>query len=494
MKNEGSDENKNDDISITFSKISTKKLVLVEYPGYVKNVDKMLATLGGEKVLSEVFYKKKCRLQMTYRPEDLNAHFICADLVPCSGVLIKVRRRLKKDGSGMEYNQEICGIVKQSYKFQTLMDYQYLTPKPMWDYFKTIHGSELKLEEFPPHFPPPIFGRIDSCGSYNYRPDPILSKTDNVKELVNENTEAEHATGLARKRRQTESQAALFDAENIVNEPSAKAVENLNAIKNGPDAEAIKMIEELFAQRPLWSKAALKCHVQTGNERVKKILPYFGYYWLNGPWRTLWCRMGYDPRKDPTSKIYQLLEVRIRNSKDSNFNFAQMVPKRSNMNYIPRNLQARVSSHNSSVIDPVKSDCDNTFQDLFPYIFTTTKPIYTRYMMYQLCDLHEPRVQEIIHSNDGKESICTDKDGWFEPGVLNKIRSLIVEAAADYFKRQGNESSALDPNFIAEEDTNDDSVGDEEHFESYSKINESHSENLSYLQILNDAGEFNVDH
>nr|XP_047137072.1 general transcription factor 3C polypeptide 5-like isoform X2 [Hydra vulgaris] len=482
-KMESNNECNNDDVPINFSNISTKKLVLVEYPGYIKSVDKMLTTLGGENLISEVFYKKKCRLQMTYRPEDLNAHFICADLVPCCGVLIKVRRRLKKDGNGMEYNQEICGIVKQSYKFQTLMDYQYLTQKSMWDYFKTIHGSELNLKNFPPHLTPPIFGRIDTCGSYNYRPDPVVAPTFSNKELASENVAAKHSTGFVRKKRYTESQAALFDAESVITHPSAKAIENLNVLKNGPDAEAARIIEELFAQRPLWSKAALKCHVQTGNERVKKILSCFSYYWLNGPWRTLWCRMGYDPRKDPKAKIYQLLEVRIRNSKDSNSNFAQLVPRRSNMNYTPRNLQTRVSMHSSSVINPIESNCDNTYQDLFPYIFSTTKPIYTRYMMYQLCDLHEPRAQELIHSNDGKETVCTEKDGWFEPGVLNKIRSLIVEAAYDYFKRQ--EVANPNTNLIKDEETDECSfVGDK----SYNRMNKDNIDNVSFLQILNDVG------
>lgn len=33
---------------------------------------------------------------------------------------------------------------------------------------------------------------------------------------------------------------------------------------------------------------------------------------VTGPWRSLWVRLGYDPRKMPDSKKYQLLDFRIR--------------------------------------------------------------------------------------------------------------------------------------------------------------------------------------
>lgn len=33
---------------------------------------------------------------------------------------------------------------------------------------------------------------------------------------------------------------------------------------------------------------------------------------ITGPWRSLWIRYGYDPRKSPEAKIYQVLDFRIR--------------------------------------------------------------------------------------------------------------------------------------------------------------------------------------
>ena len=49
-------------------------------------------------------------------------------------------------------------------------------------------------------------------------------------------------------------------------------------------------------------------------EKLKCMLPLVAYYFITGPWRTLWVRFGYDPRKNKEAKIYQLVDYRIRQS------------------------------------------------------------------------------------------------------------------------------------------------------------------------------------
>lgn len=49
------------------SKNLSKKIVRIEYPGIVKNVDNMLATLGGINAVSEVnklFVKHRCFVEL----------------------------------------------------------------------------------------------------------------------------------------------------------------------------------------------------------------------------------------------------------------------------------------------------------------------------------------------------------------------------------------------------------------------------------------------
>ena len=82
-------------------------------------------------------------------------------------------------------------------------------------------------------------------------------------------------------------------------EPNPKATEIANRVKDG----LVEVIQKLFINRPIWSRSALQSHVHTSAERLKQLLASVSYYWLNGPWRTLWTRIGYDPRKDPSAKM-----------------------------------------------------------------------------------------------------------------------------------------------------------------------------------------------
>lgn len=62
----------------------------------------------------------------------------------------------------------------------------------------------------------------------------------------------------------------------------------------------------------MWSKYALMCRTKFSNDQLKLLLPAVAFYFLTGPWRVMWIRFGYDPRKDTASRIYQTLDYRLR--------------------------------------------------------------------------------------------------------------------------------------------------------------------------------------
>lgn len=41
------------------------------------------------------------------------------------------------------------------------------------------------------------------------------------------------------------------------------------------------------------------------------VLPLIAYNFMSGPFKRLWIKLGYDPRSDPCSKIYQSLDIRV---------------------------------------------------------------------------------------------------------------------------------------------------------------------------------------
>ena len=74
-------------------------------------------------------------------------------------------------------------------------------------------------------------------------------------------------------------------------------------------------IWQLFEERPVWSRLALN-HNYTGKlDKLKYLLPMFAFYYLNGPWRCMWVKFGYDPRSHPEAKAYQVVDYRARQSK-----------------------------------------------------------------------------------------------------------------------------------------------------------------------------------
>lgn len=106
---------------------STKKYVCIEYPGYVKSVDNMLKTLGGEEKLSNTYFNTKRRIEIHFRPDDPYCHSVCGDLHPSRAVILKVKRRRKKKKpedefeNEWQYEQEVLGIVHQSYRLFILL-------------------------------------------------------------------------------------------------------------------------------------------------------------------------------------------------------------------------------------------------------------------------------------------------------------------------------------------------------------------------------------
>ena len=104
---------------ITFNQV---KFVGIEYPGYIKDEKHMLETLGGEETVAKTFSTPARRLELCFRPEDPYCHAVCADRYSTANLLLRVKQRKKKRKEGSEepaevkYEQEILGIVGNTYK------------------------------------------------------------------------------------------------------------------------------------------------------------------------------------------------------------------------------------------------------------------------------------------------------------------------------------------------------------------------------------------
>ena len=115
----------NEDVSstnsgrITFNQV---KFVGIEYPGYIKDENQMLETLGGEETVAKTYSSPGRRLELSFRPVDPYCHAVCGDRYSTPNLLLRVKQRKKKsrDGSNqstvVKYEQEILGIVANTFK------------------------------------------------------------------------------------------------------------------------------------------------------------------------------------------------------------------------------------------------------------------------------------------------------------------------------------------------------------------------------------------
>lgn len=102
-----------------------------------------------------------------------------------------------------------------------------------------------------------------------------------------------------RKRQSVYALAVSFQTKDIPHKPHDKAAEGVAFTQDNQ----LEVIQKLFNIRPIWSRMALHAHMNVSKTRMDQLLSYIAYYCLNGPWRTLWVKIGYDPRKDPNAKM-----------------------------------------------------------------------------------------------------------------------------------------------------------------------------------------------
>ncbi|XP_033731936.1 general transcription factor 3C polypeptide 5-like [Pecten maximus] len=420
------------------------KLVSVEHPAIVNNVDKALATLGGCKELSKSFSNSNKRIALRWRPQDIYCKSVYGERYPTTNLLMKVKRRWKKDKpEESQYHIEVLGVIDNTYKFQALVDYQYLPVIRQPDNSYTSLTDKLVLNtlcdrrEFldngcPLFLPPSSFSRMDYPDkSYLLRKD-----IEHRPGYVNpDHNRPQNLIGTVRQKRTIYTQFCSF-GDPVPDGVSENVKTYLRSKYNNPEAE--QKLKQLFEERPVWSRMALIPHFPKHKQKLKYLLPLTGFYFLSGPWRCLWCKFGFDPLKTTESKMFQTVDFRKRQGSVGERVGIKLKRKENLLQYqaLRRNVASDtvinirdiVMEEEESVKQPKSSkeaDTETLTKEEEQYIYTPTSIPPCRQMFYQLCDIRAPRIQHIIHKNDGKEKTCTEKDGWCEPMAIDKCRDLM---------------------------------------------------------------------
>ncbi|KAF3702269.1 General transcription factor 3C polypeptide 5 [Channa argus] len=504
----------NEDVPGSSSTVELKdgKLVCVEYPAVVRSVDTMLETLGGEETVSKTFAHPNRRLEMRFRPQDPFCHSLYGNRFSSSNLLLKVRRRVRKtDPKDVELQMDVVGVIGTTYKFQGLADFQCLAvhsengeDTSLYDkiILRKTENKDFFEQPVPYFLPPAIFSRLDSPVDYSYRPDVYQMSVTAGQMPINKN----NFIGLTRARRPHNAIFVSFNDPTVPTEclEAAKANWARICIKDS-EREAEQQLKKMFESRPIWSRNAVKANINIHPDKLKLLLPVFAYYMVTGPWRSLWVRLGYDPRQNKESKKYQMLDFRIRCSTKHGYSLSDMPvkAKRSALNYSLPNTVNKTGPQPASVMDLPAQEGPSTSQDQVPVTYQLKESSYIfregmlpphRQMFYQLCDLNVKSIQQVIELNSGSEEVCNERDGWCVLGTVDKLRDMISTMIKNVIRAQKPELpespkkrrrkglSSKSSWREAEEEEEEDNENEEDDFQpSEGSENEMETEILDYM-------------
>uniref|UniRef100_A0A803M5I8 Transcription factor IIIC subunit 5 HTH domain-containing protein n=1 Tax=Chenopodium quinoa TaxID=63459 RepID=A0A803M5I8_CHEQI len=275
--------------------LPSEELFAVHYPAYPSSMSRAVETLGGIDAIAKARSSKLNKLELRFRPEDPCSHPAFGQIYPCNNLLLKIS---KGNSGGIQSNNccssqskdcsseksekpnvlsaDIVARVPEAYNFTGMVDYQHVL---------AVHADAAQRKGSYNEVKGP-FGKIVSflC---KLRPSITLSSKKKQEGVVQHRWEI------------------------------PKRVNWEEYISRGSDQWKWQMVvSKLFDERPIWTRSSIherlcKEGLKFGDHMLKRLLFRSAYYFGSGPFHRFWIRKGYDPRKDPESRIYQRIDFRV---------------------------------------------------------------------------------------------------------------------------------------------------------------------------------------
>ncbi|GES58125.1 RNA polymerase III transcription factor subunit [Aspergillus terreus] len=480
-----------------FYTIPNRRIVSVEHPAIIQNVDKAIETLQGNQGIYQILNppKSDTPANLRLRPEDPFARPVQSISTPSNNVLLKVtvpkrtgRRRKRgsnepftpspvgatsqrpcakellrtlRDNVG-QYQVEAVGSVTRTHVFRAMPDFAFsLSSSPFAQRFREqILSFDLdKMKQFDLDMskgtttnadiiPPPFFSDGDIPFSYMYRQNPIVKQSiDTTGKVTTINTQ--QAVRIR-------TYLVPYDISQVPTHPRENCpplAEQEQTVK-----DTVAAIEALFTQRPAWTRRALRNALPTLEQRyaLRMAIPYVGYIFRSGPWRDAIVKFGHDPRVDPAYRIFQTVMFRgNRVDFDS-------VGRRARRNQRPAASPDAADDREPAVLDPSATLTTDS------HIFTGQPPLPRDGRMWMFCDIADPLLRSIVRLDAAapppgflRETCDTVSDGWFGSGTLAKLKTIMrhkilaneegrVPDDADFVRLLDLPDHADPENFLAE--------------------------------------------
>ncbi|XP_077268995.1 LOW QUALITY PROTEIN: general transcription factor IIIC subunit l(2)37Cd [Temnothorax americanus] len=332
---------------------------------------------------------------------------------------------------------KILGRIETEFKFTNLCDFQYLpmtqnksNPKKLECIYSLIYPTGIPLyswlkNDVPYFLPPAVFSRMDTVQQY-------IPKTE-----IDSNPE--NVIGKSKKSQSGFPNYIYFSTSEV---PAAapKGIESAMRVKFLQNTH-LEQVRQLFEERPIWSRNAIMYKTQFTSEQLKILLPSVAYYFMTGPWRIMWVKLGYDPRKDINARKYQTLDYRLKAMHGLG---STVRCKRNYSNYTLPYKSAPVSKQKPAVLTATLSQKQNLkkerhlYENVYIYQEGMVPP--SRQMFYQYCDVMVGEIQEMLAKlpDPLPDARCHEKRGWLPTGFDVQCREILNKQVRAVLRKRMN--------------------------------------------------------
>ncbi|KAL6192291.1 hypothetical protein ACLB2K_033382 [Fragaria x ananassa] len=393
----------------------------VHYPGYPSSMSRAIDTLGGTQAIhkahSSASNNNNNRLELRFRHDDPYSHPAFGDLRPCNSFLLKISKskssesdllaaKLTPETDQVNVCADIVARVPKAYHFDGMADYQHVIAVHA-DVARKRKRNRVETEE--PHSDrgglmdidqedvmillPQFFAPKDVPDNLVLRPSGTLSVKKNQEEPVQHQLEMDMEPVLAIDFGITEIPKRTNWEEYIP--------------QDSDQWESQMAVSSLFDERPVWPKDSVTERLLNkgfifSDHMLRRLLSRVAYYFSRGPFLRFWIKKGFDPRKDPDSRIYQKIDYRVKPP-----------------------LHGYCEANSANQLKHKWSDLC-AFR-VFPYKCHTT---------LQLFELDDDYIQEQIRKAPA-QTTCSPETGWFSYNVLENLKYRVQVRFLSVYPKPG---------------------------------------------------------
>ncbi|KAF4376383.1 hypothetical protein G4B88_000071, partial [Cannabis sativa] len=385
----------------------------VHYPGYPSSMSRAIQTLGGVQEIETVRNLHSNRLELHFRPEDPYSHPAFGDFRPCNNLLLRISKSKSTNGK--------TSVVSDNVGLQggNILDNKTQTGESKIRSAASNEEAQVQAPETE-NISADIVARVPEAYHFDGMADyqhvvavhADVVRTKKRKWIEAGATEKGDLLGVDEEDVMTivPPLFALKDIpENLVDmEPIPKRINWEDYIpQDSTPWESQMAVSNLFDERPIWIKRALNERLLDKgfnfvHSMLRRLLSRVAYYFSSGPFLRFWIRRGYDPRKDPESRIYQRVDFRVHPSIRS---------------YCDANTANQAKQRWEDIC---------AFR-AFPFKCQTS---------LQLFELEDDYIQQEIRKPPS-QTTCTYASGWFSQAVLDSLRHRITVRFLPIYPKSG---------------------------------------------------------